>query len=463
VWTDPVVIFSTKDGFVSQTVVMADTEGNVHLLFPYSDNKSPDSVMSGTIMYMRLHRGRWSAPTEVLASSSGRISQPGAVLDERGFLHVIWRGAGLVGSDLWYSRAHVSIADLSSAWTTPVRLSEPKLGNGGFGTAADITVTENGSLHVLYASMEGQLLYVRSDDGGRSWTEPPTTLVDARGTVPARPDLPRLIGDGSGRLHAAWTTLSYPSGWPPVGVFSSKSLDNGATWTEPIRIIGEAHGQVSMARQGRDVVHRVWNATGSLKERRHQRSTDGGETWSGSQKTITPRLGGGFSGFPALAVDSSGALHVVTAADGPDDGPSRSGGIYYVQSQGDHFTLPAFISRGTVGAQSVEQPSMTISEGNRLHVVWEDDFERLWYTSRLADAPALRPQQVPALALPTAAAVAPTRVPVADSLSRSAPAVVGPFDPNIDPSPGHALFAGAAAALIIIAASVLVRLSQSRG
>jgi hypothetical protein len=454
-WGDPVVLFSAEHGSVMQSVLIADGAGDVHLFFPHSNEVAErDSATKGTMYYMRLHEGRWSAPADVHVSARTAIDEPAAILDDKGYLHLIWKEAG----HLAYSRAHVDLASRAQAWTKPVELSDAFLSNGAFGKAADITRTDNGSIHILFGTMAGQLLYRRSDDEGLSWSQP-VTLVDARGSEPARPDLPQIIGDGEGRLHAAWTSYAAPAGWPPRGAFSARSLDNGATWSEPIRLIGDNYGLVSMASSGKDVIHRVWNSVSHVKERRHQWSPDGGDTWSRSVNSITPGLSGGLTGFPGLAVDSSGVLHAITAAEGPEDRGSK-GGIYHLVFRADHWTTPTHISRGSVGRTSVEQPSVTISEGNRLHVVWEDDFRRLWYASTLVDAPTTPRQAVfrpPELLRRTHPDENPSLKAALEEPRPVSNVIATSLDVNASGSPGPALFAGGVATLIVIAIAVIGR------
>jgi hypothetical protein len=445
-----------------QSALAADPAGTVHVLFPVVNAKEATQATSGVMMYMRLEGGRWSAPVSILASPEATVTQPGLALDPRGYLHLIWSARTIGGADLYYSRAHVSEADHAYGWTKPVQISDVKLANGPFGMASAIAVGKGGAISVVYASLDGQLLYRRSNDGGETWMEQ-TALVDVRGTELPRPDLPRVAVDSHGRLHVTWTTLAPPVGWPARGVYSSRSFDDGATWTEPIRLFGDNYALVSMAMQEPDIVHYVWNSVGTLRERRYQRSTDGGETWSRTPKRIGTWTGGGFNGFPAMAIDSKGTLHFVTSAELASQG-RRLDGIFHLEESDERWTDPEYISPDTMGTRSVEQPAMTISEGNRLHVVYEDDFQRLWYTSYLADAPQLPVQAVPAPPAPVSAPITGATA-AAQSAPPAPPAALAlaPESLAASSSPQSALLAGIAASLIAVGASVVACLVRIHG
>jgi hypothetical protein len=159
-----------------------------------------------------------------------------------------------------------------------------------------------------------------------------------------------------------------------------------------------------------------------------------------------------------VAVDSAGVLHVITAASVAGNGRGPISGVYHLAYDGARWTKPTHISPGTVGARSVEQPSLAISEGNRLHAFWEDDFERLWYTSRIVDAPTLPARIVPPAPSPVIAAV-----PVAKEARSSSPPS-GPPAPNLgnvrfdqESSPQETFYASVAVSVVVIAALVLVR------
>jgi hypothetical protein len=151
---------------------------------------------------------------------------------------------------------------------------------------------------------------------------------------------------------------------------------------------GEYHGSASIIAGTADRVDIVWNGAISVGDRLHQWSNDGGSSWS-ETRPIVLALKGGFSGPPALAVDSANTLHLVTGLDG---NPGQHGEMYYLSWDGTEWDGEVLISQGAIGKKAVESPSATVSEGNRLRVVYSDDTERIWYTTRTTGADSIAPQ-----------------------------------------------------------------------
>ncbi len=112
--------------------------------------------------------------------------------------------------------------------------------------------------------------------------------------------------DGAGRLHAVWTEYQLPGGWPPTGVYYSRSTDGGVTWSAARQMAPEWHAQIGVTTVGNDAVHLVWRSTVGRDGTFHQVSLDGGDTWAAPDRNDDL---GGISGLPSFAVDTAGTLH----------------------------------------------------------------------------------------------------------------------------------------------------------
>lgn len=472
-WSDPVLLFSSTTRVTAPRLV-ADPSGDVHLFFVHSGASGPDdhsieprgagrlvenapptstaaAAQPAVLMYMRLHDGRWTEPIDVLVSPDrGGLDSPAVALDARGFLHVTWQGGA--GADIYYSSAHVSQAGTARGWSQPQVLSE---GAGGFGS--DIAAAPDGTLHVVYAERGGDVFSRRSADAGRTWSPRVTVSEIPRGQRAT--DYPRIAIDGRGRLHVVWTELELPQGWPPLGAFYSRSEDGGQTWSNALPVAGLQYGQVAVAVRGLDHVGLVWNGSVAVGDRRFQESHDGGKAWSAAQ-VVSASIRGGFVGFPGLSFDSAGALHVVTSVDLPrpegQQGPVQA--VYHLSWDGATWSAPTLISNGVVGKWSVEHPWIAISEGNRLQVVWEDDFQRIWYTSGRSPAPALSVQAVPA----PPARVQPTRPvraqPTPAATREAAQWSAGPAPSSASLPIREPFMLSVAPVLVLIATAALARL-----
>jgi hypothetical protein len=357
---------------------------------------------------------------------------PALALDSAGVLHVAWRG-----SEIYYSRAHVSQAGETTGWSRPETLSE------GGGSQPALVAARGGTVDLVYARPDGEIAYRSSNDGGRTWAAP-STISNTMGTNSAAA-APRIAADQSGRLHVVWTEFQLPAAWPPTGTFYTRSVDGGITWTPPLRFAGVGYGQTDVLAAGTGEVHLMWHAQALIGENWHRWSRDGGQTWS-LPREITPKLKTGFSGFTVGALDSAGVLNLVSVGGGRR---GRAQDVYYVAWDGSAWSEPTPISQRAIGKLSVESPWITVGGGNRLHAVYEDDFQRIWYTSRLSNAPSVPLEPVPT------PAPAPTSVRPATSATRvslvAPPAAVSVASGD-EPLTLHPLLVGALGPLVLVGA-----------
>lgn len=379
VWTTPTALF-TADRLLTSPTVLTDSAGGVHAFFA----AGKDYSQSHAIMYThRSGAGSWSGPVTVMQSEDGRpLAAPAMALDARGWLQVVYIGQR--SGEIEHRRVQLSRVTDPAAWSRPTRLSAA----GGLISA--IAASRYRQVHVLYASRQHQVFYRRSDDDGGTWSD----AIQVSAADPERQACAgtRLAVDGSGRLHAVWMQAHLPQGWPPAGVFYSRSLDAGQTWSPARQLSGDNYTDINVATLGDDEVHLVWGAVESVGDRLHQWSRDGGETWSAAQR-VSDRIRGGVTGFPGLAFDSSGTLHLVTSVDGPRSVER----IFHLTWHGGAWSEPQFISAGTDAVDSVEFPALAIGRGAQLYVVYEGDFRSIWFTEHRGDAP-LPPQSVSTMA-----------------------------------------------------------------
>jgi hypothetical protein len=452
VWTTPVTLFQTT-GYASDPVLVPDSSGDVHLIFWTTPVKTFNSFSPGVLMYARLHNGDWSTPVDVLAAPDGaQLKQPAATIDDAGFLHVVFVAGA--GGQVYYSRAHASQAAQSGAWTRPALVSLSPASNGAFAVPVAIAASD-GVLHFVYTSRDGKVLYRHSDDRGVTWSSA-VTLADDTASGGAADD-PRIMADTTGRVFVGWSQFQLPAGWPSTGTYMVASRDTATSWSQELRVSGGNHALMNLASSATGQLYRLWLATADIGEVTGQFSNDGGETWS-RPESVAPSLKGGFTGFPPMAYDSAGVLHITPSASGP-----AKNGIYHLTWNGQSWSPPTFISKGAVGKSSVEEPAMAISRGNQIHVVYEDDFERIWYTSQLASAPQALPEALPpvpvATAVPTPRAAALPTVqptPVVAPLNTPGPQPTSNV-PSVDTSSDLTrVFISAAAPLVLIIAGLLV-------
>ena len=126
--------------------------------------------------------------------------------------------------------------------------------------------------------------------------------------------------DPFGNLHIVWDDNKAGN----YEIYYKKSSDRGATWTASRRLTWASGDSAfpAIAVDSSGQVHVVWydGCVGNY-EIFYKNSSDGGISWSKNQRlTWTPA--GSF--FPELAVDSSDNLHLVWENNAPGNGE-----IYY--------------------------------------------------------------------------------------------------------------------------------------
>ena len=295
---------------------------------------------------------------------------------------------------------------LVDARKTEILIYEPTLTHA-------VAVGADGSVHVVASTLDGRLMYRRSDDGGANWNAP-VTLVGRDGPRDGvGVDLPRVAVDPSGRVHVVWGDYVFPAGWPPLGVWYMRSVDRGTTWQDAQNIDPGLYGMINVAVNGSDTVHLLWHGTaGGTHDRKYRRSVNGGLSWDPTEQVV-PSLSGGFNGVSGVDCDSAGTPHIATCMD-TTPFLGTVGAAYHVARERGRWAEPIAVSRNAKGQRSVEYPWIAVGLGNQLHMVWEDDFQRVMYTTRTVDAP-----PIAARALPPPPRPASLTVPTPPSLTQT--------------------------------------------
>lgn len=422
-WSEPYRL-SSEAGSSSEGYLVADRYGYVHCLWTELLFNNGDTV----IKYARFDGTTWTKPNDIYVTGQG-IRNVSPFVDQRGLLHIAW-SEGETGV-AYYSSAPANNALSVQNWTTPIRINVPA-------RPVFITVDSKDVLHIVYINQteESGVYYIRSEDGGIKWTAPLWLDPDIRpGYIP---DSLHFEIDEEDGLHAAWFYGTREVSGEPDWVRYTHSLDGGHSWSTPLTIdkavegsdYGLTNASPTMIVQGKNV-HVIW-AAGDLPYRQHRFSTDSGLTWSTPVQIFGELHGQAFDG---LTVDGDGRIHFFGQIRYPmgiwhaywdESGWSIPSLVYLVANEGENIgdRVHAHDTRAVV--RSGNQLVLTFADGPA------DPNRRLFVTYLTMDdisaADSLPTPLLPATTVPDATPVQPTSVP---NLATATPAPVSTDVQNV--------------------------------
>ena len=386
------VIACTPDYNISQSpdltsgdpFLVNDPAGLVHLFWAERVTVDANALSNvpDAVMYSVWNGRSWSNPIDIFLSPreffNRRVNGIRAFLDEERILHLLWQGPD---NTLYYSNVPADDARSARAWQEPILLASDE---AGAQFSAHLAYEPPATLHVLYGqgilnTEHRSVVYIRSTDGGDTWTEPVTLrrMVE----VGRGPSNVRLLVDPPNRLYATWTE------WDMTGngqaVYFARSLDSGLTWSEPVTL-DERQGDeyerdwTTLAVLGDEQLVAFWEG-GYRAYRQAQYSSDGGDTWSQPTDTLDWLIAD--NGFAEFARDGSGRLHLFVlqrVREGNDDKGRREGLWHTVWEGGQQWREPQLIGNQT----PANLVSVEISGGNQLFAATFGTFDYEIYIRR---------------------------------------------------------------------------------
>jgi hypothetical protein len=169
----------------------------------------------------------------------GRGEVPEVVLDAHGVLHLVY-GRSIPGNAFY-----VRSADGGKTFTKPVQLNRhPDTVTTGRERGPKVALGKDGVIQVLwmgYYKQGGGVFYTRSTDGGKTFSEE-RNLLDAKTGC----DNATVAADENGRVWAMWTDgrmgddADNPVASP---IFMARSTDNGKTFSKNVAVHSDYPGR----------------------------------------------------------------------------------------------------------------------------------------------------------------------------------------------------------------------------
>lgn len=464
-WGEPQNMSRSPDAASGEPFVLGDPTGQAHLFFTEKTSDSP-SNLPDTIMYSNWDGKSWSEPVDIFyAPLDYTIHSLGlqAILDDKGYIHLIWMAEpNFPNFTLFYSSAHASEAGNAGSWSTPVPLAEDLSGTN-FGIA--IAKGSNGHFHVLYARVQQgnfppenrAVTYLRSEDGGKSWTEPldlytiPELNRGASNT--------RLLVDGADKVFATW------SEWDESGngqrVYFIRSMDGGVTWDKPVLLakrVGVEYERdlPNLVKLG-DKIGAVWEG-GFRAYRQAQYSDDNGETWT-EPVEIFPGLIGD-NGYAMFVEDSLGRVHLFHAQRIREGNPrghygAEGSALWHSMWDGNSLWQRPYV----ITDLNATIVTADIFAGNQIVITWvtNDDDEVRTIVGEVMDAPSTLQPPWPDPSEENVAAEAPEIEPISEEIVEPPERVnelsfpeFGPVSEGQLVSPGNTIMLGLIPATLFI-------------
>jgi hypothetical protein len=354
-WSPPYRL-SSQEEKASEGYIASDQYGYVHAVWPEHLSES-----HSIIQYARFDGETWSDPIDI--HSGGPIGRTMSLaIDQHNSLHLVWTG-GQTGP-AYYISAPAHDASSARHWSSPVRLEIPAHRIG-------LQVDSRDVFHLLYSKFsepQPGIYYMRSKDQGQTWSDP--LWLD--------PDIPPeyvpnslefRLDEVNDDLHAVWQyNILTEEIFTGKDIRYAHSLDGGNNWSESITI-DEADEENDELRAGSPIlavhnqnVHIVWAGTSDTR-REHRYSTDAGQTWSGPIRIFGELHG---QAFESMIVDAAGRVHFFGQIRYPQ-------AIYHAYWNQGHWMVPLPIYR--LEGESYYHAHWvrsTVRTGNQLVIIFTD-------------------------------------------------------------------------------------------
>lgn len=304
-----------------------------------------DDNMKGNIYYAQSRDGGATFTLNIMVDDQVTMTshqgKPAIAVDKNGVVHVVWEDF----------RDNPKLAGIAYTKSTDGGLTfgqDVMIGGAQAVTShqgnPDVAISDNGVIHVVWEDYRddpvlGNIYYASSGGGTTDFSE--AIMVDESFTTTSHQANPSIAVDNTGIVHVAWE--DYRDN-PELGnIYYANSINNfKENWMVDDRITDTSHqAKPIIAVDGTGTVYVAWADYRDNPEMGvvyFSKSTDQGKTFGPDVRVGAPTGSKNQVGRPAMAVDTQGVIHVVSAtSQGSDSGTSslnRPGEMLWTQSFG---------------------------------------------------------------------------------------------------------------------------------
>jgi hypothetical protein len=313
---------------------------------------------SSDIAIGRAERGAW----QMNESRYDYVDDPTVAIDERGAIAVAW--VDQARKDVLFQRFSAQGRKLGQS----VNVSRTP---GVFSWLPRIAVDSHERVFVLWQEIifsggthGGDILFARSEDGGRIFSAPlnlsNSTAGDGKGRINKdiwhNGSLDLAVGN-DGALYVAWTEYE-------GALWLRRSTDGGKTFSDPLRIADAKPARAPSLAVSNGSLYLAWTVgDDEAADIRVAKSVNAGTTFGGP---VIVERSKGYSDAPKLAVDARGTLHLVYAES--ERGRFGRRHVRYTRSVdgATSFERPRGISE-----RDAAFPALSLDAKGNLYVLWE--------------------------------------------------------------------------------------------
>lgn len=297
-WSDPKTISSGAGNTIMPSIT-TDSKGYLHAVWMEltpGDENFWSGIENPGIFYSKWNGDAWSTPLKISQNTNKWAGLPAIAADSQNRIHVVWDEA----TDDRNGQIIYSMYD-GASWSTPATISTTTNGTKKANWSARISVDTSDIVHVIYNFANYNLrpsaneYYYTSKNGTWSSSEKISeNFVNAQHAT-------LITGPG--------TTVNVVL-WAGGGVWFKKN--SGSGWTQSVRIspaVNEDAQYPKMIIDGTGKLHVVWTAiiyipaTDTwLNSTRYASSTDGGASWSSPTTLNTNNIEWTYWGVPLLGL-----------------------------------------------------------------------------------------------------------------------------------------------------------------
>jgi hypothetical protein len=227
---------------------------------------------------------------------------PRVATDAKGTIFVLWQeiifSGGSHGGDILFARSQ----DGGRTFSKPLNLSSSVAGDGKgridkerwHNGSLDLVVGPDGTVYTAWTEYEGRLWLRRSADGGKSFSDKLSVKTDKPARAPS-------LAVHRKTVYLAWTVGDDPG----ADIRVARSTDGAVSFAAPV-IVEETNAYSDAPKIAVDIDGTVHLVYAEGRRIRYTRSSDGGSSFARPRE-----ISDGDSGFPALSLDAKGNLYVL--------------------------------------------------------------------------------------------------------------------------------------------------------